>query len=75
MVIPRYLCTLLRVMVIFAIFPYSASMSEITPETTEGSTYDVLSSPTCQSIVHFVFVNDIVHDTPVVLISLISHFF
>ena len=37
----------------FSIFPYYASMSERTPETTAGSTCYVFRSSTLQSIVHY----------------------
>ena len=53
MVILRYLCTLPRVMVIFAIFLYSTSMSARTPEITAGSTFYFFRSYKCQSMVHF----------------------
>ena len=41
-----------RVMIIFAIFPYSMSISERTLETISGSTCDKFRSSTCQSMVH-----------------------
>ena len=51
MVILRYLCTLPRVMVIFAILPYSASISARMLEITAGSTIDFFRSSKCQSMV------------------------
>ena len=52
MVTPRYLCILPRVMVIFTIYPYSASISERAPDTMSVSKCHIFSSSTFQSMLH-----------------------
>ena len=75
MVIPRYLCTLHRVMVIFAnlpIFRINVSKNAGNNGRVNMLCIQVIDMP--EYSVLFV-VNDLVHDAPVILISLISHFF
>ena len=74
MVIPRYLCTFTHVMVIFQSSHILHQCQQELLKQRQGQhvIFQVIDMPEYSALF---LVNNLVHDTPVVFISLISHFF
>ena len=75
MVIPRYLCSFPRMLVIFANLPIFRI--NVNKDSVNNSRVNML----CIQVIYmtdydaFLVVNNIVHDAPVVFIFMIAHFF